>query len=146
MHRFGYVNFFNVEDAKKAQEALDSQVLEGRRMTVQMAIKSGANKKQQHYTRPRPSAPPSRVLFIGNMSYQMSDKDLNELFRDIKNVLDVRVAIDRRTGQPRGFAHADFLDIKSAEAAREYLETKEYYGRRLRADFSSSSRNLKQGE
>ena len=61
--------------------------------------------------------PPSKTLFIGNMSFEMSDKDLNDLFRDIRNVMDVRVAIDRRTGQPRGFAHADFIDAASAAKA-----------------------------
>jgi nucleolin len=82
---------------------------------------------------------PSKCLFIGNMSFQMSDKDLNDLFRNITNVLDVRVAVDRRSGQPRGFCHADFIDVPSAQAAKEILETKEIYGRQLRVDFSRSS-------
>lgn len=85
--------------------------------------------------------PPSKTLFIGNMSYEMSDKDLNELFREVKNVLDVRVAIDRRTGQPRGFAHADFIDIESAQNAASYLRSKEFYGRPLRIDFSAGTTN-----
>lgn len=84
--------------------------------------------------------PPSRTLFIGNMSFQMSDKDLHELFRPIKGVRDVRVAIDRRSGQPRGFAHADFTDVESAEEAKKVLETKIIYGRQLRIDFGTSSR------
>ncbi len=83
--------------------------------------------------------PPSKTLFIGNMSFDMSDKDLNELFRKIRNVLDVRVAIDRRSGQPRGFAHADFIDKESAIQAMEYLKDKEVHGRRLRVDFSGKS-------
>jgi nucleolin len=70
------------------------------------------------------------------MSFEMSDKDLNDLFRGIRNVIDVRVAIDRRTGQPRGFAHADFIDVASAERAKEQLSEKEIYGRRLRVDFA----------
>lgn len=82
---------------------------------------------------------PSKCLFIGNMSFQMSDKDLNDLFRNITNVLDVRVAVDRRSGQPRGFCHADFIDVPSAQAAKEILEKKEIYGRQLRVDFSRSS-------
>ncbi|KAL9062725.1 MAG: hypothetical protein Q9157_008687, partial [Trypethelium eluteriae] len=106
---FGYIEFENLDSATAAIRALDQQVLEGRRMTVQYHIPR----------EPRQSAgpgsglmnAPSRTLFIGNMSYEMSDKDLNNLFREIKNVLDVRVAIDRRSGQPRGFAHADFVDI-----------------------------------
>jgi nucleolin len=73
------------------------------------------------------------------MSYEMTDKDLNELFREVKNVLDVRVAIDRRTGNPRGFAHADFADVASAEAAGEYLRSKTFYGRNLRVDYSMGS-------
>ncbi|OCK93471.1 uncharacterized protein K441DRAFT_661329 [Cenococcum geophilum 1.58] len=133
---FGYVTFENQEDATAAVENLNQQVFEGRRMNVQ-------------YHKPRtlvrtPRAPnqsnqPSKTLFIGNMSFEMSDKDLNDLFRDIRNVLDVRVAIDRRTGQPRGFAHADFIDITSAERAKGVLEQKEIYGRKLRVDFSGHS-------
>ena len=69
----------------------------------------------------------------------MSDRDLNALFKSIKNVIDVRVAIDRRTGQPRGFAHADFMDVESAIRAREELNGKEVVGRRLRADYSTST-------
>lgn len=61
------------------------------------------------------------------------------MFREIRNVLDVRVAIDRRSGQPRGFAHADFIDVASAETAKEFLEKKVVYGRQLRVDFSASS-------
>jgi len=82
--------------------------------------------------------PPSKTLFIGNMSFQMSDKDLNDLFRDVRNVLDVRVAIDRRNGQPRGFAHADFTDVPSAEKAKEALQNKVLYGRELRVDYGRS--------
>jgi RNA recognition motif-containing protein len=58
------------------------------------------------------------------------------LFREVKNVLDVRVAIDRRSGQPRGFAHADFIDMESAQKAKEMLEQKTVYGRQLRIDYS----------
>ena len=99
------------------------------------------------YTRPREPRTftslgaknsPTKTLFIGNMSFDMSDQDLNDMFRHIKNVVDVRVAIDRRTGQPRGFAHADFTDVASAEKALEELKDKEVYGRKLRLDYSVS--------
>jgi nucleolin len=83
---------------------------------------------------------PSKTLFIGNLAFEMSDADLNKLFRDIRNVLDVRVAIDRRTGQPRGFAHADFVDVESAVKGKDALAGKEIYGRKLRVDFSSATR------
>ncbi|KAF1992153.1 RNA-binding domain-containing protein [Aulographum hederae CBS 113979] len=126
---YGYVNFLHAEDAQKAIAARDQDVFQGRRMTVQEV-------------RPRTKAPagPTRTLFIGNISYDMSDKDLNDLFREVRNVLDVRVAIDRRTGSPRGFAHADFTDVAAAEKAMASLKDKEFYGRKLKVDFSSSSK------
>jgi nucleolin len=55
-------------------------------------------------------------------------------------VLDVRVAIDRRSGQPRGFAHADFTDVESAVTAKKALEQKAVYGRQLRVDYSGQSK------
>lgn len=64
-----------------------------------------------------------------------------DLFREIRNVLDVRVAIDRRSGQPRGFAHADFIDVASAEKAKEFLGKKVVYGRQLRVDFSATQQD-----
>lgn len=73
------------------------------------------------------------------MSFEMSDRDLNHLFREIKNVIDVRVAIDRRTGQPRGFAHAEFTDVGSAERAMAELRGKVIGGRALRLDYSVST-------
>jgi nucleolin len=87
----------------------------------------------------RPVNPPSKTLFIGNLAFEMTDADLNKLFREVRNVIDVRVAIDRRTGQPRGFAHADFVDVKSAVAAMEQLQGREVYARPLRVDYSAST-------
>ncbi|KAF1833057.1 RNA binding domain-containing protein [Decorospora gaudefroyi] len=135
---FGYVAFNNIADAQTAIDNLDMQVFEGRNLVVQYhspkEIRGGAR-----FDGDMRKNSPSKTLFIGNMSFEMSDKDLNDLFRDIRNVLDVRVAIDRRTGQPRGFAHADFIDVASATRAKEVLKDKTIYGRQLRVDFSNSS-------
>lgn len=90
--------------------------------------------------------PPSKTLFIGNLAFEMSDADLNKLFRDIRNVIDVRVAIDRRTGQPRGFAHADFVDVESAMEGKKVLADKEIYGRTLRVDFSAGGYASRTGD
>ncbi len=131
-NRFGYIEFENTEDAIKALQAMNQSVFQGRRMAVQFHRK----REPMNLTQPRPINEPSKTLFIGNMSFEMSDKDLNDLFREVRNVVDVRVAIDRRTGAPRGFAHADFIDVESATKAREYLLNREIYGRRLRVDYS----------
>jgi RNA recognition motif-containing protein len=145
---FAYVDFKEISDAQTAVDNLDMQVFEGRNLVVQFH-----RAKEQSNRTPRSgsfggyeSNPPSKTLFIGNMSFEMSDKDLNDLFRDIRNVMDVRVAIDRRTGQPRGFAHADFIDVASATRAREVLKEKVIYGRELRVDFSKSNPNPRENK
>lgn len=110
------------------------QYFEGRPLTIQYG--------KSEPVPPNPNRapnPPGKTLFIGNMSFEMSDRDLNDLFRDIRNVVDVRVAIDRRTGQPRGFAHADFTDVESAIKAKEILSDKQIFERKLRVDFSAST-------
>ncbi|KAH8732895.1 hypothetical protein GQ44DRAFT_696630 [Phaeosphaeriaceae sp. PMI808] len=137
---FGYVDFQNISDAQSAIDNLDMQLFEGRNLVVQYhraKPRSGSGIGNGNFAH-EPSAP-SNTLFIGNMSFEMSDKDLNDLFRDIRNVMDVRVAIDRRTGQPRGFAHADFVDVASATKAKQILQSKTIYGRELRVDFSKST-------
>jgi nucleolin len=128
--RFGFLEFETVEQARAAIAAKDESVFEGRRLVVNYQVHSS------RYPSPKDSRP-SKTLFIGNLAYELSDADLNKLFRDIRNVLDVRVAIDRRTGQPRGFAHADFVDIESATQGLEVLQGKEVHGRKLRVDYSA---------
>lgn len=118
---------------------MNMQLYEGRRMTVQYAARDSDDAEPRRDRTAGPINPPSKTLFIGNMSFEMTDRDLGNLFRGIRNVIDVRVAIDRRTGQPRGFAHADFIDVKSAMEAMKVLQEKETYGRKLRVDYSYSS-------
>lgn len=113
----------------------NQQVFAGRRLVVSYSKPKGLVEEGEH----RPKNPPSRTLFVGNMAFNMSDRDLNALFSKIRNVIDVRVAIDRRTGQPRGFAHADFTDVESAARAYENLQGKVINGRALRVDYSVST-------
>lgn len=58
------------------------------------------------------------------------------MFRSLENVTDVRVAVDRNTGWPRGFAHADFVDVESATKAYEKLLQYNLGGRELRVDYA----------
>ena len=134
--RFGYVQYESTEQAQQAVDELNQQLFEGRRLMVSFANHDEGEHRPSQEREFKPLNPPSKTLFIGNMSFEMTDRDLNNLFRGIRNVIDVRVAIDRRTGQPRGFAHADFVDVKSAMEAMKVLSGKENYGRKLRVDYS----------
>ncbi|KAF1813629.1 RNA binding domain-containing protein [Eremomyces bilateralis CBS 781.70] len=142
---FAFVSFETKEAADAAIEAMNEKIVAGRIMIVhhRTGTSSSQPRQRREHTTPRPEFPPSRTLYIGNMSWQMTDKDLTELFRGIRNVLDVRVAIDRATGHPRGFAHADFVDTESATSAKAVLDNKLVYDRTLRVNYAETSARAK---
>lgn len=74
---FGYVEFSSQKEADAAVLELDQRVFQGRRMAVQYHVQRDRKARDNAEKRTRPPAQPSKTLFIGNMSYQMSDRDLN---------------------------------------------------------------------
>jgi RNA recognition motif-containing protein len=126
-HRFGYVSFSTVEEATNAITQQHGGIFEGREVVVQFA---NTTYKSQ------PDRKPSRTLYIGNIPYELTDQDLQELFADLQGVTDVRIPVDRRTGLPRGFGHIDFVDQSQATAAKEVLARKAPYGRKLVVNFA----------
>lgn len=71
---------------------------------------------------------------------------MNAVFNELQGVKDVRVAIDRNTGWPRGFAHADFESVEAATVAKEIISQRQLGGRTLRADFSEKKpQNFERG-
>lgn len=58
-------------------------------------------------------------LYISNLSYNVTDADLNELFAEYGEILSARVITDRETGRSRGFG---FVELKDDELARKAIE------------------------
>ena len=57
-------------------------------------------------------------LFVGNLPYAISERELRELLGRIGAVTSVSMPTDRLTGRPRGFA---FVDVPSESDAREMI-------------------------
>lgn len=131
---FGYVKFDSIDAARAAIGGMHMQVFEGRRLSLNFAQTNFSTMSD-----PKPVGEPTRTIYIGNIPFEMTDRELNDIFKDMYNLIDVRVAVDRRTGQPRGFCHAEFVDIESAQAAFEVLSKMAPYGRKLRLDYSNSA-------
>ena len=58
-------------------------------------------------------------LYISNLSYNVTDGDLNELFADYGEILSARVITDRETGRSRGFG---FVELKDDDLAKKAIE------------------------
>jgi len=70
-------------------------------------------------------------LFVGNLSFQTTENDLQDLFEPHGKVTDVALMMDRTTGRSRGFAFVSMADTTEANAAVSALNGKEVQGRTL---------------
>lgn len=73
-------------------------------------------------------------LFVGNMSFQMTERDLRALFEPFGQVGRVHIAMDRETGRARGFAFVEMPNDAEAAKAIAGLEGKEVGGRALKVN------------
>jgi RNA recognition motif-containing protein len=70
-------------------------------------------------------------IFVGNLSYQTTEEELQAAFAAYGNVERVSVVRDRDTGQPRGFAFVEMTDSNEAAKAISGLNGREMNGRTL---------------
>jgi RNA recognition motif-containing protein len=73
----------------------------------------------------------SSNLYVGNLSFDVETKELEELFTPYGEVVSANVITDRQTGRPRGFAFVEMGQSEDATKAIEALDGKEHKGRNL---------------
>ena len=70
-------------------------------------------------------------IFVGNLSFRVSEDHIKEIFEPFGEVARVNLMKDRDTGQSRGFAFVEMPDAESAAKAIADLNGKEWDGRVL---------------
>jgi RNA recognition motif-containing protein len=70
-------------------------------------------------------------LYVGNLSYSVTEADLREVFAEAGSVEDVKVVLDRDTGRPRGFAFVEMSSDAEAGKATESLNGRDVQGRAI---------------
>src|SRR5260370_38479311 len=70
-------------------------------------------------------------LYVGNLAFETTENDLQDLFEQHGQVSEVSLMMDRMTGKSRGFAFVTMPDISQAQAAMTPLNGKELAGRTL---------------
>jgi len=73
----------------------------------------------------------STKLYVGNLSFNTSNEDLQELFAQAGTVESANVVEDRDTGRSRGFGFVEMSSAEEVKAAIEQLNGKEIDGRSL---------------
>ena len=71
-------------------------------------------------------------LYVGNISFTITEADLQHIFEQFGIVTEIKVITDRETGQPRDFAFVTMTNDPEGRAAIKGLDGKEFGGRPLK--------------
>ncbi|HKB03799.1 MAG TPA: hypothetical protein VKD90_16360 [Gemmataceae bacterium] len=58
-----------------------------------------------------------RKLYVGNLTYEVTDADLEKLFAPFGTVESAQVVMDRATGQSKGFGFVEMMTAQEAQVA-----------------------------
>ncbi len=73
----------------------------------------------------------STKLFVGNLSFDTTENDLNDAFAAFGTVAEANLMMDRMTNRPRGFAFVTMSSPEEAQKAIDGLNGKDLGGRAL---------------
>jgi RNA recognition motif-containing protein len=73
----------------------------------------------------------SNKLFVGNLSFDTTENDLNDAFAAHGTVTETNLMMDRTTGRPRGFGFVTMSTAEEAQKAIDALNGKDLGGRAL---------------
>lgn len=83
----------------------------------------------------------NKKVFVGNLSFKLSESDLEQLFSQSGQVVSVVIPTDAETGRKRGFAFVEMGSPAEAEAAIQALNGQEVQGRAIAVSLSRPKEN-----
>jgi RNA recognition motif-containing protein len=75
--------------------------------------------------------PMGTKLFVGNLSFDVTENDLQDLFAQAGSVKSVNILQDRATGRPRGFGFVEMTTEADSAKAISMFSGKDFKGRAL---------------
>jgi RNA recognition motif-containing protein len=101
-------------------------LLAGRRL-----VSAGASRPRAAGGARKPRKGQAVEIYVGNLSYDMTEKHVAGLFESYGKVQDVRVIQHKLSGRSKGFGFVEMSDRAEAEAAIRALNGKEIQGRKI---------------
>ncbi|CAI4707882.1 CPA_1a_G0045530.mRNA.1.CDS.1 [Saccharomyces cerevisiae] len=130
---FCYMFFKNVEQLKAVLELSESH-LNGRNMLIKDSENySGRPDKDDLVAMSK--NPPSRILFVGNLSFDVTDDLLRKHFQHCGDIVKIRMATFEDSGKCKGFAFIDFKNEEGSTNALKDKSCRKIAGRPLRMEY-----------
>eukprot|EP01117_Protostelium_nocturnum_P016730 TRINITY_DN6688_c0_g1_i1.p1 TRINITY_DN6688_c0_g1~~TRINITY_DN6688_c0_g1_i1.p1 ORF type:complete len:600 (-),score=193.47 TRINITY_DN6688_c0_g1_i1:19-1818(-) len=122
---FGFVEFEEESSAAEAIKKMNGFELGGRILKVSISNKGSV--EQRHPTRDSSSA---HTVYVSQFvpTATCTEENIRSLFKNCGTVKNVRVNLDRKSKQPRGFAYIDFEDEKGVNEALKLNDTETPFG------------------
>ena len=106
------------------------------------AGKSGGDAKRRAERKPVPRQEPARQpipagsveIYVGNLSYDLTDEELKKLFAEYGEVSSARIVLNRFNGKSKGFGFVVMPNRSEAEKAIAAYSEKEFMGRKMRVN------------
>jgi RNA recognition motif-containing protein len=139
----GFFGFGKKKDAAKGETAGKHQNKRKPKENVRVAkgrSNQGGNPTARHEKRRRPSSvAPTRNgrLYVGNLSYEATEAELEDLFKGFGNVRSVEIIYNPRTYKSKGYAFVEMQMLDDAKRAAEVLHGQPFMGRELMVSAAS---------
>ncbi|KAH7583802.1 Nucleolar protein 13 [Nakaseomyces glabratus] len=130
---FCYVDFKTQEQVEAAIKLSESQ-LNGRNLLIKNS-KSYEGRPDKTDLVSMSKNPPSRILFVGNLSFDTTDDLLRKHFQHCGEIVKIRMATFQDSGKCKGFAFVDFKNEEGATNALKDKSCRKIAGRPLRMEF-----------
>ena len=86
-----------------------------------------------------------KKLYVGNMSFDVSSSDLEQMFAAHGTVDSAQVISDRGTGRSKGFGFVEMSSDEEAQAAIAALDGQDHGGRALKVNLAKPRENRSRG-
>lgn len=80
-------------------------------------------------------------IYVGNLSYEVTEENLNAVFQEYGTVKRVQLPTDRETGRLRGFGFVEMSSEAEEAAAIDALDGAEWMGRDLKVNKAKPREN-----
>lgn len=129
---FAYIDF-PTKNHQLACIKLSEQNLNGRNLLIKNSdsFEGRPSKEEAQLSK----NPPSRILFVGNLSFDTTNEMLTRHFSHCGDIIKIRMATFEDTGKCKGFAFIDFKDEEGPTKALKDKSTRKLLQRNLRLEY-----------
>jgi nucleolin len=133
---FAFVEMASQEIGKQAIQRFNGQMLHNRDLVVDFQDESRSAGGGSFAGGPVKNS----KLFVRNINYSVSEQALQSLFQQAGEVYSVKIAMDRETGEPKGFGFIEMASADEAQNAINTLNNTFFEGKEIMIDFQDPNR------